>query len=125
MWNWKQRINRKQAVLTSEQYKKLVQNHQNRDQDHAPVVKFFDPIGAGTWLVSELDPENGIGFGLCDLGFGFPELGSVSLEDMISIQHVSRRPFTMGIERDLHFKGEHPMSWYVNLADAKGGLVGV
>jgi hypothetical protein len=46
--------------------------------DVFPVVKLFVPWGAATWLLSELDPEDeDIAFGLCDLGFGCPELGSV------------------------------------------------
>ena len=46
------------------------------DSDHVPVVKFFFPIGAATWLVTEMDPdENDHLFGLADLGMGFPELG--------------------------------------------------
>ena len=40
--------------------------------DHAPVVKLFNPLGAATWLFSELDADGDILFGLCDLGFGCP-----------------------------------------------------
>lgn len=37
--------------------------------EHFPVVKLFNPVGAGTWLLSELDPDYpDIGFALCDLG---------------------------------------------------------
>lgn len=37
-----------------------------------------------TWLLTELDPD--IAFGLCDLGPGFPELGSVQLSDITSVR---------------------------------------
>lgn len=117
MWDKDQKINRSQKVLTAEQYEKLVKNNDNRDQDHAPVVKFFNPVGAATWLLSELDPETGIAFGLCDLGMGEPELGSVSLDEIISM-----RGRLLGIERDLHFKGGHPMSWYVERAKEEGRI---
>lgn len=110
-------INRKQKVLTAEQYKKLIANGQNPDQDHAPVVKFFNPFGAATWLISELD-EDGTAFGLCDLGFGSPELGYVTLQELCDVQKMR----SLGLERDLHFKGEHPMSWYTNKANADGGI---
>ncbi len=43
---------------------KLLANGRNRDQDHAPVVKIFNPMGSATWLLSELD-EDGNFFGLC------------------------------------------------------------
>lgn len=116
------KLNVSQKVLTAEQYAQLIANGKNRDQDHAPVVKFFDPMGAGTWLISELD-EDGYAFGLCDLGFGCPELGEVTLQELCDVQN--HRRMGIGIERDLHFKGEHPMSWYVDKANAKGGLCGV
>ena len=52
-------------------------------EDFRPVVKLFTPWGGCTWLLRELDPENpDIAFGLCDLGMGCPELGSVSLAEI-------------------------------------------
>ncbi len=45
------------------------------------------------WWISELDRTSGEAFGLCDLGMGFPELGSVYLSELISC----------GAELDLHF----------------------
>ena len=30
--------------------------------DFKPVVKLFNPVGASTWLISELDPETNIMF---------------------------------------------------------------
>jgi hypothetical protein len=45
------------------------------EQEFSPVIKLFAPWGAGTWLLSELDPEDAdIAFGLCDLGMGCPNL---------------------------------------------------
>ncbi|CAE7537057.1 unnamed protein product, partial [Symbiodinium sp. CCMP2456] len=55
--------------------------------DFWPVVKLFCPWGAATWLLSELDPdEPDIAFGLCDLGMGSPELGSVRLSEIAAIR---------------------------------------
>jgi hypothetical protein len=45
-----------------------------REPDPAPVVKFFNPVGAATWLATELDADGNTLFGLADLGFGCPEL---------------------------------------------------
>ena len=50
--------------------------------DFPPVVKFFTPDATCTWLLSELDPDDpDIAFGLCDLGMGTPELGSVRISE--------------------------------------------
>lgn len=73
-----------------------------------PVVKFFNPCGAQTWLITELDDDGDTMFGLCDLGQGFPELGYVSLNELKSI----RLRFGLGIERDLHFKATKTLEEY-------------
>ena len=44
-------------LVTAELREKLLANGKKRDCDHVPVVRWFNPAGAGTWLVSELDPE--------------------------------------------------------------------
>ena len=108
----KTKLNRTQRIALATQWKKLLANGKNRYQDHAPVVKYFDPCGAATWLISEVD-DDGIAFGLCDLGMGCPELGNVSLEEMISIGRI---------ERDLHFKGKRPLSWYADQARKEGRI---
>lgn len=69
------------------------------DEDFAPVVKYFFPLSSATWLLSEMD-EDGICFGLCDLGMGTPELGSVALSDLSDYMHESG----VGIERDVHWQ---------------------
>lgn len=46
--------------------------------DPRPVVKLFTPNGSATWLITEgyEEPDGDLRlFGLCDLGFGSPELG--------------------------------------------------
>ena len=61
--------------------------------DFRPVVKLFTPDGAATWLLTEIDPAyQDIVFGLCDLGMGCPELGSVSLAVLIpeQVAHLFR-----------------------------------
>jgi hypothetical protein len=56
-----------------------------------------NPRGVGTWLLTELDPEDGdLAFGLCDLGTGFPELASVRISELES----HKGPLGIGIERD-------------------------
>ncbi|WP_380871564.1 single-stranded DNA endonuclease [Sphingomonas sp. DBB INV C78] len=80
--------------------------------DPAPVVKLFNPVGAGIWLATELDEDGDTLFGLADLGFGCPELGSFSLSEIISV----RLPFGLAIERDLCFAGRFPLSVYAEAA---------
>ena len=87
--------------------------------DHAPVVKFFNPVGAATWLLSELDEDGDTLFGLCDLGFGCAELGSASLSEIASV----RVSFGLKIERDLHFTATHPLTVYAEAARQHGGIV--
>ncbi len=86
--------------------------------DPIPVVRFFNPVGAATWLATELD-EDGILFGVADLGFGCPELGSFALEELASI----RLPFGLGIERDILFEGQFPLSVYAEAACRAGSLI--
>ena len=83
-----------------------------------PVVKFFNPVGAATWLLSELDSDGDTLFGLADLGFGCPELGSVSLSEIASLT----LPFDLSIERDLHFEARFPLTVYADAARMVGHI---
>lgn len=58
-------------------------NHINRraaaereisEPDPAPLIKFFNPLGAQTWLATELAEDGDVLWGLADLGFGCPEM---------------------------------------------------
>jgi len=99
------------------------------ETDHLPVVKYFDPSGAATWIITEMmppdSPEEGaseepdILFGLCDLGMGCPELGYVRLSELKS---VTGR-LGLGIERDLYFRAVYPLSVYAHAADRRGRIV--
>lgn len=103
-------------LLTDELREQLLANGRQRDFDHVPVVKFFNPLGEGVWLAAELDPDGDTVFGLADIGE--PELGSFSLEEMSSI----RLPFGMGIERDILFTGDFPISVWAEAARQTGGI---
>ena len=103
-------------LLTPDLHVRLLANGRRRDVDHVPVVKFFNPLGEGVWLATELDPDGDIMFGLADIGY--PELGSFSLLEMESI----RLPFGMGIERDLLFTGDFPISLWAEAAREAGSI---
>ena len=86
--------------------------------DFKPVVKLFNPAGAGTWLLTELDPETNIAFGLCDLGMGSPELGNVSLDELSGV----RLPFGLSIERDTSFHARKTLTEYADDARESGHI---
>jgi hypothetical protein len=101
-------------VIPQHLYERLVANgHAPDGTDHVPVIKFFDPAGAATWLITEVsstDPDQL--FGLCDLGMGFPELGYVSLSELKSTKNRLGIP----LERDLFFAARYPLSVYAEAA---------
>jgi hypothetical protein len=89
-------------------------------KDFKPLVKIFNPTGKlrspdrvggmATWLFTEIDEQN-ILFGLCDLGFGYPELGCVSLDDLESIPYL---------KRDIWFRAEKTLKQYAHEAKMNG-----
>lgn len=107
------------------QLQQLINNHREQEplkgtrgeRDFTPLVKLFVPWGAGTWLLTECDP-GGIAFGLCDLGMGLPELGSLDLQELASI----RGPGGLRIEQDLHWSTDKPLSKWSAEAAAHGHI---
>ncbi len=103
-------------LLTDDLRQRLLANGRDHGADHVPVVKFFNPLGEGVWLATELDADGDTLFGLADLGY--PELGSFSLEELTSIT----LPFGMGIERDILFTGDFPISVWAEAAREAGSI---
>ncbi len=102
-------------LITEDIKAKLLANWCDENDEHKPVVKLFNPAGAATWLITEMNSENNdILFGLCDLGMGFPELGYVSLKELESVKVFAG----LGIERDIHFDATYPLSVYTEAARA-------
>ena len=90
-------------------YEQMERNHK-LNMSSAP-----EPGGNATWLLTEID-EQGIAFGLCDLGQGFPELGYVDLQSL-------SKDFGDRLERDLHFRSTEKLSAYVNYARQKRMII--
>lgn len=110
---------KEQTLLTVSDRVELLVNALHPDRDHPPVVKLFTPDGSATWLLSESDPDDPDRlFGLCDLGLGFPELGYVSLAEIIEV----RGKLGLPVERDRHFVPDKPLSAYVDEARAAGRI---
>ena len=80
--------------------------------DPQPVVKLFDPLGSGTWLLTDLDPDDpDIASGLCDLGFGCPEIGTVRISELETIARMPGR-HGIGIEADRLFQPNRTIRGY-------------
>ena len=108
-------------LITSAQRQKLLENgraqraaidRQDQSLDFEPVVKLFTPDGNATWLLTELNPDIDLAFGLCDLGQGEPELGYVSLHELAA----ARGPLGLPLERDLYFAATRTIAAYAELA---------
>ena len=110
-------------ILTAELRARLLANGRRFAEDAGfdppPVVKLFTPDAAATWLLASLDPDDpDIAFGLCDLGLGFPELGTVSLAELESVSGV----LGLAVERDLFFAADRPISRYADEAARLGAI---
>jgi hypothetical protein len=112
-------------LLTKEIREQLLRNGREQakvkgtraEKDFWPVVKLFYPAGNQTWLLTELDPDDeDVAWGLCDLGMGFPEFGTVRISELDSFSG----PFALRIERDRFFKAKAPISRYVDAASDAG-----
>ena len=112
------------TLLTAALRRQLLQNghksHSQPDFDPVPVVKLFTPDANATWLLTELDPADGdTAFGLCDIGIGMPELGTVRISELVSIVG----PLKLPIERDLYFTAKRTLSEYARLARINGSII--
>ncbi|MBN9124842.1 MAG: hypothetical protein BGO99_05695 [Nitrosospira sp. 56-18] len=113
-----------QPLITDEQRAQLLANGrataESQDIDPVPVVKLFTPDAHATWLLTEIDPEDGdTAFGLCDVGIGMPELGTVRISDLASIVG----PLKLPVERDLYFVAKRTLSDYARLARINGSII--
>lgn len=108
-------------LFTQEEWTQLLHNGNPATREHADpvlVVKLFTPYQDFAWLLTEVDPEDGdMAFGLCDLGYGFPENGYVSLSEITS------HPLAP-VLKDLSFRPSRPLSAYAEEA-RKTGFIAV
>lgn len=107
------------ALRANDEARKEARRLGRREPDVLPVVKFFNPCGPATWLAAELDEDGDTLFGLADLGFGCPELGSFSLSELAGV----RLSFGLAIERDEHFDPRAPLSVGADTARAAGSIL--
>lgn len=93
-------------LMTKELEKKLSKyplgSQYNKGMNAEVIVKYFNPCGAGTWLITEGEKqENGdwLLFGYCHI-FEW-EWGYAMLSELESV----RLPFGLSIERELYVTG--------------------
>lgn len=87
--------------------------------DPQPLVKLFNPLGAATWLATELAEDGDALFGLADLGFGCPELGWFSLSELAAV----RLPYGLFIERDIGFESDLSLSAWAKWSRRAGSIL--
>ncbi|OYW52802.1 MAG: hypothetical protein B7Y80_18390 [Hyphomicrobium sp. 32-62-53] len=116
-------------LLTKAQFDKLLDNGRLQaplkgtegELDFAPVVKLFNAYGAGTWLLTELDPdEPDMAWALADLGVGCAEFGTVSLSELAALKHPLG--FSL-IERDRNWEASAPISAYIRASQEAGHII--
>jgi hypothetical protein len=110
-------------LITAGERAQLIANgvarSQGQDLDPLPVVKLYTPDAHATWLLTELDPKDGdTAYGLIDLGMGMPELGTVRLSVLETIQGPGNLP----VYRDLYFTPRRTLSDYARRAEADGSI---
>jgi hypothetical protein len=117
------------SLLTDEQREQLLDNGRMQKAvekchepiDFHPVVKLFTPGAGAIWLLTELHPRDpDVAFGLCDLGVGCPELGSVYVSELQQPRGQWGLP---PVERDVHFKATKRLSAYTIEALKHGRIV--
>jgi hypothetical protein len=106
-------------ALRANDLARRVSEEKGKRFDPLPVIKLFNPLGAATWVATELDEDDDTLFGLADLGFGCPELGPFSLSEIASV----RLPLGLGIERDLWFDPLAPLSVWADNARRTGSIL--
>ena len=95
----------------------LLEKGKGSERDYKPVIKLFAPNAAMTWLISECD-NDGLAFGLADLGFETPEMGYISLDEIFSVKIGG-----LYIEQDLFFIPKKTLSEYADEARKKGRII--
>lgn len=84
-----------------------------------PVVKWFTPDGAATWLISEIDPDDpDVAWGVADLGFGDVEYGTISIPEIRTLRGKMGLP----VERDRWFKAKADVYEYLLVGSDCGSL---
>lgn len=114
------------ALIRPAERHKLLQNDlaqrpvrgTRQEIDHVPVCLLALPFSDCFWLLSEIDNDDeNVAFGLCDLGLGFPELGSVWLPEL---NGLNMGP--LSVQQVTAFVTTKPLSWWTREAQSRQSL---
>ena len=109
-------------LITADIRRKLEKNYKQAEETGKSgdvVLKLFGGSNM-TWLITDIAPDGDTMMGLCDIGMGCCEFGSVSLRELQSVRFP---PFGLGVERDRFFSGG-PVSKFREYYDQHGSLNG-
>jgi hypothetical protein len=107
------------ALRANDINRRAAASAETTEPDPVPVLKLFNPLGAATWLATELGEDGDTLFGLADLGFGCPELGYFSLSEIRAV----RLPYGLWIERQPGFTMPFPLSLWAEWARRAGSIL--
>ncbi|PZQ78139.1 MAG: hypothetical protein DI563_01515 [Variovorax paradoxus] len=106
--------------LTDEQRRVMLANGTARvrgeDTDPYPVVKLYAPGCDACWVLTALDADGDLAYGLIDPGTGFPALGHVSLAMLAGIKGPAGQPVAL----EPGYKARKTLSAYVADAERDG-----
>jgi len=105
-------------LLTKAISDKLAKNYAE-EKDDTVVLKLFGGSSC-TWLITQIEPDGDIMWGLADIGMGCCEYGTISLSEIKSVRFP---PFGLRVERDMYFK-KGKVSDFQKYYDEKGTLNG-
>ena len=114
-------------LITAEQARRLkrqwlereVAQQAGRAFDPKPFLKLFTPDAGGTWLIAALSPDGRTGWGACDLGLGFVEIGDVDMAELASV----RGRLGLPVERDRWFTPSATVGDYQRDGARRGRLI--
>jgi len=109
-------------LITADIRKKLEANNKKTVETGISgkvVLKLFGGSNM-TWLITDIEEDGDIMNGLCDIGMGCCEFGSVSLSEL---KNTKFPPFGLEIERDLYFHGG-TVEQFLEYYDKHGSLNG-
>ena len=89
----------------------IANGEQGRELDHVPVVKIMDPLGPGTWLITELRPDDpDVFYGL--LFDPTEERGPCLGYGSLGVLRAKKGAMGEPLERDPGFAPRYPVSVY-------------
>lgn len=106
--------------LTDEQRRQMLANGEARARgeeiDPYPVLKLYTPDAGASWMLTALDADGDMAYGLIDIGTGFAELGLVSLSMLSGI----KGPRGLPVAVEPHYRARKTLSAYVSDAQRDG-----